>query len=277
MTVMAPDGWERKINAQCDTGSNVDIMSPELYAELDKHGVLSYASQGTVQMLDGSSATPTRCVRSDVMVVPEDVPDLPKVLKFSVDAGVLAMDEEMLLGLPTLQKTGLLKLVVAMLDDGGVAGGEGFDPVDHNSHETVDFDDGRDEVPEGTVWPKLCGTPDEQKQLQVLMEEFAELFGPVPYGGSRLTPMDLELKDGMEPKPIPPRRVSPAVAAIIDENVQKRIAAGWMQPSVSPYASSVVCAPKPGTTEKKGVRRLPCHKCCSEGRPVSNEECSGYN
>ena len=251
MTVMAPDGWERKINAQCDTGSNVDIMSPELYAELDKHGVLSYASQGTVQMLDGSSATPTRCVRSDVMVVPEDVPDLPKVLKFSVDAGVLAMDEEMLLGLPTLQKTGLLKLVVAMLDDGGVAGGEGFDPVDHNSHETVDFDDGRDEVPEGTVWPKLCGTPDEQKQLQVLMEEFAELFGPVPYGGSRLTPMDLELKDGMEPKPIPPRRVSPAVAAIIDENVQKRIAAGWMQPSVSPYASPVVCAPKPGTTEKR--------------------------
>jgi len=165
VTVVTPGGWERKVKAQCDTGCDVDIMSPGLYAELDRHGVLSYASQDTIQMVGGGSASLTRCARSDVVVAPGDVPDLPEVMRFSVDAGVLAMDEEMLLGLPTLRKTGLLKLVVAMIDSVSVAKNELLDPVSHNSSEIDDMDRGAadgaagrtaDGVADGTA----CGVTD---------------------------------------------------------------------------------------------------------------------
>ena len=52
--------------------------------------------------------------------------------------------------------------------------------------------------------PKLVGTKEEQQKLRELCLEFKELFGSLPFGGSKLPPMDIELRkdaDGNEIQP----------------------------------------------------------------------------
>jgi hypothetical protein len=60
-----------------------------------------------------------------------------------------------------------------------------------------------------------------------------------------LTPMDIELYDGMWPKSLPPRHVSPAIQAEIDKAMSERIVQGWQRDLSSDsgiYSSPVVAA-----------------------------------
>ena len=67
-------------------------------------------------------------------------------------------------------------------------------------------------------------TAAQRVELQTLMQEFPDLFGPARRGGSSvLTPMDIELYDGMWPKSLPPRHVSPAIQAEIDKAMSDRL------------------------------------------------------
>ncbi len=80
-----------------------------------------------------------------------------------------------------------------------------------------------------TVLPQLFGSPAERQALQQLVMEFSELFGPAPKGGSKLRPMSIRLKEGIElPQPSPAHRVPPAVLQEIAEDTKLRMDNGWL-------------------------------------------------
>jgi hypothetical protein len=135
---------------------------------------------------------------------------------------------DMLLGLPTLVRTGILQAVMIDKHD------RPREAVTADSHLDEDSD-GLEEVlwpelTEETVLPQLFGSPAERQALQQLVMEFLELlFGPAPKGGSKLRPMSIRLKEGIElPQPSPARRVSPAVLQEIAEDTKLRMDNGWL-------------------------------------------------
>jgi hypothetical protein len=81
--------------------------------------------------------------------------------------------------------------------------------------------------------------------------EFSELFGPTPKGVSKLRPMSIRLKEGIElPQPSLARRVSPAALQETAEDTKLRMDNGWLieAPAGAPcrFASPVVAIKQPG-------------------------------
>ena len=91
---------------------------------------------------------------------------------------------QIVLGYLTLKDSGLLK--AAVQDFAGLS----------DTLKDCGIDKWGDEMPSGTVWPEVRGTIEQQQGIRAVLRELEEVFGPVLVGGSKLTPLHIELLDG---------------------------------------------------------------------------------
>jgi hypothetical protein len=204
---------------------------------------------------------------------------LARRVRFTMAHRIVDVPADVLIGLPTLpvRSTSLLQSVLA-----GLAEAEEI-PAEVPA-ELVYEEQMPEDWSETASFAQLASESDsnltaaQRVDLQTLMQEFPDLFGPARRGGfSVLTPMDIELYGGMWPKSLPPSHVSPAIQAEIDKAMSERIVQGWQRDLSSDsgiYSSPVVAAKQPGKDSRRicgDYRELNrCTKPCQY--PVKNAQ-----
>ena len=171
---------------------------------------------------DGRKIVPVGTLRLLLHADPKQVAaegaiKIPRQLTFLADAEIVEnLTTDLIIGWQTLVSTGLLNIVFGL------------------EHHEPDGDDDTDDLED--LWPDdldtekfdmptILGDPnsDEVRHIRDLCLEFKHLFGPALFGGSKLPPMDIELKkdaqgEVMQPKVQKCRPVSPHIAKLIEEN-----------------------------------------------------------
>lgn len=106
-------------------------------------------------------------------------------------------------------------------------------------------------------------TPDEQKKVDELLEEFKDVFEEKPVGTAMVEPIEIEMKPDWRPPPMgPPRRYAPKVQAAIDLDLNKQLEKGIVSPCPeATFASNAHAVPKPDS--ESGYR------FCVDYRPVN--------
>ena len=283
LTAVTPDGDETIMDVCLDTGSEADCVSTKLATKLFSMGCSWGASGGRIQLANNTEVVPDGELRllltANRKLVPADGTQLkiPRPVSFATDAEIIAdLTSELIIGWPTLRRTGLLAVAFGL---------ESYeDDVEEDANEIDDL--WPEEPPEEIVLPTIVDAHTEMGQaVRNLVWEFKHLFGPPPAGGSKLPPMDVQLKRGpdgseMQPKRMAPRPVSPWVRDLIKADTELRLSKGWCRlPEVGEvikYASPIVAAKQP----QKGpnVRRIcvdlkQVNKCAEETRhPVKNQK-----
>ena len=97
---------------------------------------------------------------------------IPRRLRLDLQCEIIEAPAPLVLGLPTLQSTGLLAAILSQPGEAELPDLEHSDGV---------HDWGAD-IPEEVVMPKLKGTPEQKNELKELCKEFSQLFGAPPKG-----------------------------------------------------------------------------------------------
>ena len=224
--------------ALLDTGSDPNIISPSILGQLLKLGVMMRMVDETL----GTASTPTSKTQLhatqevDLQITIRD-PALPPITA-AVTCLVMDCGEDMILGYSWLCQSGLLHMLAALNNSktgegssssagvavGPTTAGDLVSSVEGNlgedsstpTYERVFVDDA-----------KLAG------EIDALVNDFGELFGPIPPAGANLKPFEITLKEGAQLKPIPPRRLSPRLLHDLREEIKERLEGGLIQPSNS--------------------------------------------
>jgi len=88
------------------------------------------------------------------------------------------------------------------------------------------------------------------KNLEELLDRYAELFGPHPVDGCAITPVDVRLKDPDKVVWVLPRRLSQREEQTVDEGVDELLKMGAITRSTSPFNTTIV------VVEQKGKSRV---------------------
>ena len=233
-------GTDGTISARAllDSGASREFVSHDTYERLLSVGVVSKRSATAIKQLSGTCSAD---MELSLMLRIEgnssrsvEVPIRPVV--------VAGLDEDMILSLPLLESTGLLSLLA------------GEQPAPASDFEdTPDTDDVGVQVDiseyDGTL-PDVSGAEDEVA-LRALLAEYSDIFGPLPREGADVPAMRITLKQGMVPRYIPPRRMSPAMQEVVAGEVS-----AWSQDGIIRPSSSEVSAPVVLVAKREGGYRL---------------------
>ena len=271
------------VQAMLDTGSELDCIHSRLVPQLQDEGVENLSNVATeLQVVGGGTTWASGTLLLDCHVASRDMAKatghgLARRVRFTMAPRIVDVPADVLIGLPTLRSTGLLQSVLAGLAEAEEIPAEVPAEIVYEEQMPEDW-------PETVSFAQLASESDsnltaaQRVELQTLMQDFPDLFGPARKGGSSvLTPMDIELYDGMWPKSLPPRHVSPAIQAEIDKAMSERIVQGWQRDLSSDsgiYSSPVVAAKQPGKDSRRicgDYRELNrCTKPCQY--PVKNAQ-----
>ena len=178
-------------------------------------------------------------------------PGMPnKELSFCLGCVVMDMEEDMIIGLPSMGQLGLGMIL--------------FDPVIWTNEANAAIDEDDEIINPDIVMsdlmsdledykaeysPKMSPAPWalEDKELQdglaALFEEFSDVFSndkKALLTPSKLPKMNIELMEGRLPPNEKLRRHSPAIRVEIEKAVNELLKYGVIEPSTSPYAANVV-------------------------------------
>lgn len=223
LVVLCPNGTQVSISTLFDSGSGTDAISTKAATTLKQSGIAwGNAGGSLITTANRGEIIPVGALRLLLHADPKQVAvegaiKVPRQLTFLVDAEIVEnLTTDLVIGWQTLVSTGLLNIIFGL-----------------ESHEP-DGDDDTDDL--GDLWPDdldvqeydmptVLGDPDseEVRRVKDLCVEFKHLFGKVPFGGSKLPPMDIELKKDsqgeiMRPNPQKCRPVTPHIAKIIEED-----------------------------------------------------------
>ncbi len=88
-------------------------------------------------------------------------------------------------------------------------------------------------------------TPERKQQVNALVDEFSDLFGPLPPDGIATDPFVIALVDPKKTIKIGPRPLSQKMQKIADDSVDELLEAGLIEPAPgSPYSSPILLIPK---------------------------------
>ena len=282
LVVTAPRG-DLVLQGVCfDSGSTADAVSVSLAKRLQKLGVSWGESGGRLVVANGEEVRPEGELRLLLTVDPaREGTAVPRSVTFATDVEIVpGLTSELIIGWPTMVGTGLLPIVFGL--------------------ETFEFETQQDDQPDevDALWPteyEDCqptyhcdGSPESVYRLgrvkELVAKYWDQVFTPPPPGGSKLPPLDVELKkvDGeeMQPQRQRARIVSPWIRDLIREDTEMRLEKGWYRKpepgELIPYASPIVAAKQP----QKGpnVRRIcldltQVNRCAVETRhPVKNQK-----
>lgn len=282
MCLVAESGSEIEVVALLDTGSCVSLVSRSVADRL-----LSFGA--TVRRC----ARPLRTVNGEVSVVEwvecrlQTVNRGGRRLTVPLEVGVWDTGEDLLLGYPLLAETGLLDLVSAgPPSSGSVCRGSGGPIRSADGSHDVLPSESEDAAPHGAVGledtvPKYgargempaLGDPTEvivedqvRSVTEFVLDDYVELFGELPEGGAGVPPMSIELKVGAEPKRQAPRRLSPAMQRVVDDEVAGLLDAGIVVPSTSRFASPIVMVRKKDGTHRMCIDYRSVNQCTEDFR-----------
>ena len=103
-----------------------------------------------------------------------------------------------------------------------------------------------DEPVSETTPPDTILTPVEREEVQVLLDEYQEVFVAKPAGSAKVEPMSITFKEGWTHPPMqPPRIYSPRVEAAIEMDIQKQYEFTAIEKSDADYGSPVHAVVKP--------------------------------
>lgn len=242
------------VTALLDSGSSVNLLSPQVFEQLLKHGV-DIRRLSTPTLLSGVGGAQLE-LDTEVTLTLIANPQLEVSAKY----GVADTGEQVILGYPFMQSTGILSLL---------------DPVEVPAESVLDADD---EVPQSFADPDsafpMIGPTRLRPQLEELVSEYEDLFqDKLSPEGAAVEPMSLELKPGESPTPIPPRRISPATREAINVEVQALLAAGIVRPSSSPYSSPIVVVKKSDGTPRMCIDYRLVNGCTRDMKfPLQNSK-----
>ena len=285
LLVTTPSGKQLEVGATFDTGSDTDAVSVKTATKLIELGCSWGDAGGGIVMADGRETTPYGELRLMLSAEPKrkgpvtanNAFAIPRPLTFVTDAQIIDnLTSQVIIGWPTLKGTGLLAVVLGL---------EEYEPEE--DHDDDGLDDMWDDEPNPEYgMPKVHGTnPEEIKRVKDLCQRWNHLFGPPPMGGSKLPPIDIELKkDGqgadIRPKRQACRHVAPWIQKLIEEDTAKRIELGWYRrpepDEILPFASPIVAAKQP--SKGPDARRIcvdyrAVNDCAEETRhPVKNQQ-----
>ena len=104
---------------------------------------------------------------------------------------------------------------------------------------------------------------EQEKEMSLLIEEYADVFDELPAGSALVEPMDIMPKEGWKRPPMEPfRRYSPKVENAIKFDLKKQLDAGVIEESKLTNGCHVHAVPKPGS--ESGYR------FCVDYRPVNS-------
>lgn len=257
VSLMAPDGTEFAASALVDTGASLCFISPELYEKLLTAGVAVRRNPREVIVANGSVSR----TKWEVTCLMKVVGAGGRRVQAQVVLNVMHTGEDVLLGYPYLSSSGLLSLVA-----------QPFVPTAaHGAHDVSSFMTSADDEPawaddEPIYAVDASATVDDPPEsiesnasaavsaeagdalslaINNLMTEFSSVFDErLPEAGALVNPMPIDLMPGLSPKALPPRRVSPAIRAVIQEETQSLLSQGIIRPSSSPFSSPVVVVKK---------------------------------
>ena len=284
LVITAPSGKQVEAKTTFDTGSDTDAVSVRMATKLIELGCSWGDAGGGIVMADGRETTPHGELRLMLSAEPKrkgqqeanNAFALPRSLTFVTDAQIIHnLTSELIIGWPTLKGTGLLAVVLGL---------EQYEPEE--DHDDDGLDDMWDDDPDPEYgMPRVHGAdPKEVEKVKDLCQRWKHLFGPPPKGGSKLPPIDIELKkDGqgadMRPKRQACRHVAPWIQKLIEEDTAKRVDLGWYRwpepDEILPYASPIVAAKQP--SKGPDARRIcvdyrAVNDCAEETRhPVKNQ------
>ena len=285
LVITAPSGKQMEVRTTFDTGSDTDAVSVRMATKLIELGCSWGDAGGGIVMADGRETTPHGELRLMLSAEPkrkgqQDANNafaLPRSLTFVTDAQIIDnLTSELIIGWPTLKGTGLLAVVLGL---------EQYEPEE--DHDDDGLDDMWDDDPDPEYgMPRVHGAdPKEVEKVKDLCQRWKHLFGPPPKGGSKLPPIDIELKKDGQGADIRPKRqacrpAAPWIQQLIEEDTAKRIELGWYRKpepnEILPYASPIVAAKQP--SKGPDARRIcvdyrAVNDCAEETRhPVKNQQ-----
>ena len=247
------DGSAEKIWADFDTRCDCDVIDAKLAEKWAATHKLQWGkSGGEYLVMGGGSVKPKGTLHLDCSIAGREVRHrLPRRLRLGLTCEIMEAPAGIVLGLNTLQSTGLLK---AVLED---SDGPAFpDLVEEDGVE-----DWGDEIPTEVTWPTLKGPASFQHEIMEILRPFADVFGPPPKGGSELPPLHIEKLPGAFEdnaagerstyRPARARPVSPAVLQDIRDYFELLTDNGWLQKGNGRYASALVAAKQPGKPKRR--------------------------
>ena len=239
LQVQFPSGAEEKVWADFDTRCDSDVIDTEAATRWkDLYKIPWGAASGEYKVMGGGTVVPKGSAAISAQVSSRELHHrIPRRLRLDLDCEIMDAPAAVVLGLPTLQSTGLLAAVLTQPGEGQFPELDDADGVD----------DWGAEFPEDVVWPKLRGSQDEQRQLMALCKQFPKLFGKPTKGGCKLEPLHIEVDEELarQYRPEKARPVSPAVLEDIREDIETRMSHGWMQRGNGRYASPIVAVRQP--------------------------------
>ena len=167
--------------ADFDTRSDADVINThEATRWRNKHKIPWGESGGSYRVMGGGTVVPQGSLQVTGEVSSRDVSNrIPRRLRLDLQCEIMEAPAPLVLGLITLQSTGLLTAILSQPGEAELPDLEDSDGVD---------DWGAD-IPEEVVMPKLKGTPAQKTELKKLCTDFSQLFGAPPKGGCKLKPL----------------------------------------------------------------------------------------
>eukprot|EP00762_Andalucia_godoyi_P008723 ANDGO_04722.mRNA.1 Retrovirus-related Pol polyprotein from transposon 17.6 len=171
-------------------------------------------------------------------------PGLKRDLEIDTTFSVMDTGEELILGFPFLQSSGLLTILSATVST------EAVDETPFDSAFPSE-DGGEVHIEKGPLHEDLVG----------LCNEFADLFDDMSSKSADVIPMTITLKENASPRAVPPRRLSPENQEVVARQLQDLLQKGIIRPSNSPYASPIVLVRKDGKDPRLCVDYTQINSC----------------
>ena len=214
-----------KCFALLDTGSRINIISPDLADRLEAQGACVRPKRTMIRGISGTIHISDKEMTFEVKI--ENGTDSP--LTFTADFVVTVCDPEiLLLGYPTMMKVGRTKLFDLIAPEPVLVA----QPVDDPMEYQVEYNN------------QFITDPVFRKKVDELLEKHKEVFSPIDEKGADVLPFEIELVPGAKLVSSPPARLAPVLAKASKEQTERLLQLGQARPSRSQWASRIVMAPK---------------------------------
>ena len=269
VTLKTPTGTLETM-ALLDSGATHEFVSSQLYDRLLGIGVLVQRCRREVRLMTGT-ATAGLEVRCSLRIDATLNQLVGRTLEVPVTLVVVdEADEELVLGMPLMEASGLNALLAPAPADGTALEPTQQQESDEQQHDVEDeeleeYGAGHDgTLP--TIAAGPCAAP-----LRALVEEYQDVFGELPAQPAKVPPMTIQFVSDKVPKPQPPRRTSPAMQQVIRNDISKWLELGIVKPSSAPFSAPIVVVKKKGGEYRTCVDYRDLNNCTVDMKyPLQN-------
>ena len=235
-----------------DTGAEVNVISPKVCEQLCSVGLCKFTDNERIILRCGRASATTQEV--EINTVKIDTEEIGPIICAVLDCGVY-----LILGVEVIRKRkAVIGSLIEALNTGRlqstqVTSTSRFDSAKQFYRIEDLVTDPRSEILESEEDPsdtnscQVTTSEPLRSQLMEVIKRHAEVFDKKLHPDGAHLPNN---EEGMpiilnyHPKPVPPRRLSPAMQATVRETVRELLEAGVISPSESSYSSPVVLVRK---------------------------------